>query len=82
MMKFLAVLLLIALVVTAGLTYKRWEGAAPQVSFDHDFKVLGRNPALHISVQDPGTGLKHVAIHLKQKEQDIVLADENLNRDP
>jgi murein DD-endopeptidase MepM/ murein hydrolase activator NlpD len=82
MMKFLAVLLLIALVVTAGLTYKRWEGAAPQVSFDHDFKVLGRNPALHISVQDPGTGLKHVAIHLKQKDQDIVLADENLNRDP
>jgi murein DD-endopeptidase MepM/ murein hydrolase activator NlpD len=82
MMKFIAGLLMAALVVTAALTYKRWEGVAPQVGFDRDFKTLGRNPKFHITVQDPGTGLKHVAIHLKQKDQDIVLADEDLNRAP
>ena len=79
-MKVFAGLLMVILAVTMVLTYKRWEGQPPQVAFDRDFKALGRNPAFNVTVQDAGTGLKHVSIRLKQKDQDIVLADEELDR--
>src|ERR1051326_124008 len=79
----LLLILIVGIIIAVGvaLTYKRWEGQPPQVAFDHDFKALGRNPALKVTVSDAGTGLKHVAIRLKQKDQDVVLADENLNRE-
>src|SRR5262245_5904302 len=73
----LIVLLLIGAAAAVGLTYKRWEGQAPTISLDHDFKSLGRTPALSLKVDDAGTGLRNVTIRLKQKDQDIVLADES-----
>jgi len=78
MTKVLAGLFMAAVLVTAFLTYKRWEGQPPQIAFDRDFKALGRTPSFSVTVNDAGTGLKHVAIHLKQKDQDVVLADEEL----
>src|SRR5438067_1764666 len=80
-MKFLIVLLLVLVVATVGTTYKRWEGQAPQVMFNRDFKIMGRSPDLRLTVLDPGTGLRHIAVHLKQKDQDIVLADDVLDKD-
>jgi murein DD-endopeptidase MepM/ murein hydrolase activator NlpD len=80
-MKFIAVLfvlVLIAVVAFFGYTYKRWEGSPPQVTLDHDFKALGRNAPVKITVADPGTGLKQVTIRLKQGDQEIVLADETM----
>ena len=70
---FVVLILLVAL----ALTYKRWEGDPPRVSFDHEFNSLGRSPNLYIKVEDPETGLRHVAIRLKQKDQDVVLADDS-----
>src|SRR5215831_19988560 len=58
----------------------RVEGDAPVVSFDREFKALGNSPSLTMTVADSGTGLGHVAIHLKQKDQDVVLADETFDR--
>ncbi len=84
MIKGVAILVLFILVLGAvgiGLTYSRWEGQPPQITFNRDFKALGRTPSLAVTVQDPGTGLKHVTIHLKQKDNDVVLADESLNKD-
>jgi murein DD-endopeptidase MepM/ murein hydrolase activator NlpD len=74
----LFVLILIVVAVFFGFTYKRWEGSPPQVKFDRDFKALGRNAPLSITVQDPGTGLKHVTILLKSKDQELVLADDTM----
>src|SRR5262249_18637578 len=48
---------------------------------NRDFKALGRTPALGLTVRDAGTGLKHVTIRIKQKDQDVVLADEALAKD-
>src|SRR5262249_43120171 len=78
MTKVLVGLFMTAVLVTGFLTYKRWEGQPPQIAFDRDFKALGRTPSFSVTVNDAGTGLKHVAIHLKQKDQDIALADEEL----
>ena len=75
------VILLAAVIAGFARNYKRWESQSPEVMFDRDFKALGRTPALKMTVHDPGTGLKHVTIRLKQKDQDVVLADEELNRD-
>jgi murein DD-endopeptidase MepM/ murein hydrolase activator NlpD len=80
-MKFVVILFLVLVLTMVGMTYKRWEGHPPEIRFDRDFKALGRAPALTLAIADPGTGLKHVTIHLKQKDQDVVLADEALNRD-
>src|SRR5712691_12198133 len=78
----LLVLILVALLAFFGFTYKRWEGASPTVAFDHDFKALGRNAPLKITVKDAGTGLKHVTIRLKQKDKETVLADDSLDSLP
>src|SRR5687767_6302602 len=72
-------LVLIVVLASFALTYRRWEGQAPQIAFDRDFKALGRAPSLILTVADPGTGLKHVAIRLKQKDQEVVLAEESLD---
>ena len=80
-MKALVILILLVVVlgvVTLGATRARWEGEPPQIMFNRDFKALGRTPAVDVTIQDPGTGLKHVSIHLKQKDQDVVLADDAL----
>src|SRR5215813_226084 len=74
------VILLAAVIAGFARNYKRWESQSPEVMFDRDFKALGRSPTLKLTVHDPGTGLKHVTIRLKQKDQDVVLADEELNR--
>ena len=80
-MKFLLGLSLVVVLTAAGLTYKRWEGNAPQVTFDRDFKALGRKPSLNMVVEDVGTGLSHVTIRLSGKDQDVVLVDEPLNKE-
>ncbi|HYR85897.1 MAG TPA: M23 family metallopeptidase [Terriglobia bacterium] len=76
----LFLLVVVGLVAGFAVTYKRWEGQPPAVAFDHDFKALGRAPALHLKVEDPGNGLRQVTIRLKQKDQDVVLADESFDR--
>src|SRR5262245_19047820 len=81
LLALLVVLILIVGVAAFARSYKRWEGQSPEVMSDRDFKALGRTPALKLTVNDPGTGLRHVAIRMKQKDQEIVLADEELNRD-
>lgn len=70
------VLLLLIVGVLYGISYKRWEGQPPTIQLDHDFKALGRAPSLNVTVQDEGTGLKNVSIRLKQRDQDVVLADD------
>ena len=61
-------------------SFKRWEGQPPRVALDHDFTALGRSPSLSLTVQDPETGLKHVTVRLRQKDQEVVLADESFER--
>src|SRR5678816_3351458 len=78
----LLVLILIAVITFFGYTYKRWEGTAPTVAFDRDFKALGRNAPFKVTVQDAGTGLKHVTIRFKQKDKETVLADDSLGSLP
>ena len=84
LMKAIVVLVVLAVILgvaALGVTHARWEGIPPQITFNHDFKALGRSPAVSVKVDDEGTGLKHVAIHLKQKDQDVVLADDSLNKE-
>jgi len=71
----------LVLLATFALTFKRWEGQPPRISFDREFNALGRSPNLNLAVQDPETGLRHVSIRLKQKDQDVVLADESFDRE-
>src|SRR5439155_14775004 len=73
-------LVLIAGIVTLARTYKRWEGQAPEVRLDRDFKTLGRAPSLAVTVQDAGTGLRGVTIVLKTKDQELALADESFDQ--
>src|SRR5262245_26701261 len=76
----LAIVILIGAVAIVALTYKRWEGQDPAVTFDRELKAVGRTPALQVKVEDAGTGLKHVRLTLKQKDQEIPLAEENFER--
>src|SRR5438067_433120 len=75
----LIVLILIA-IATFALTIRRWEGQAPRVAFDRQFNALGRSPSLTLKVEDPESGLRHVSIRLKQKDQEVVLADDSFDR--
>ena len=68
------------LLIGFELACSRTEGTAPTVAFDRDFKALGSKPKLSLTVADSGSGLNHVAIHLKQKDQDVVLADESFGK--
>ena len=76
----LGAVLVVLILVGLGLTFKRWEGQPPRVMFDRDFNALGHSPRLNLTVEDPETGLRHVTIRLKQKDQDVVLADESFAR--
>jgi murein DD-endopeptidase MepM/ murein hydrolase activator NlpD len=84
-MRFITVLIVLFLIVGLaglGFTYKRWEGQPPAVQLDHDFNALGRTPSLKLTVSDSGTGLRDVVIHLKQKDQDVVLASDSFPKNP
>jgi murein DD-endopeptidase MepM/ murein hydrolase activator NlpD len=72
--------IVLTLLLVVAFTFKRWEGQPPRVVFDHDFTSLGRSPKLNLTVEDPETGLRHVAIRLKQKDQDVTLAEESFDR--
>src|SRR5881409_1202353 len=72
--------IVLVFLATFVLTFKRWEGQAPRLSFDREFSSMGRSPALSLKVEDLETGLRHVTILLKQKDQEIVLADESFDR--
>ena len=78
----LAILAVIAIIVSVGLTFKRWEGTSPEVKFDRDFKSLGKDAALKLSVADAGSGLDHVTVRLKQKDTEVILFDESLKQVP
>jgi murein DD-endopeptidase MepM/ murein hydrolase activator NlpD len=81
-MRILIVLILLVVLGIGGffaLTYKRWEGGPPAITLSREFKAVGRNPDLQMTIDDPGTGLKQVTIKLKQKDQEVVLADESLD---
>lgn len=69
---------LLALFIFLGFiaTLKRWEGQSPVVKFDREFKSLGRNPALSLSIEDSGNGLSRISITLRQKDQVIPLQEE------
>src|SRR5258708_4304550 len=73
-------LIVLVLLIAFALTFKRWEGQPPRIVFDRDFTSLGRSPNLNLTVEDRETGLRHVSIRLKQKDQDVVLAEESFDR--
>jgi murein DD-endopeptidase MepM/ murein hydrolase activator NlpD len=73
----LLILFLLILIVGFTVSFRRWEGQPPTVSFDRDFKSLGRRPALSLQVQDAGTGLSKVVVSLKQKDQVVPLVEES-----
>jgi len=81
MLKFVTVLFLAGIVAAVALTYKRWEGQPPQVMLSSDTKAWSRAPVMTADIQDAGTGLRHVTIRFKQSDQDLVLADDELNKE-
>ena len=59
----LGLLAIVAIVVVIGLvawTFSRWEATAPEVRFDREFKSLGKDAALNLTVTDAGSGLDQV----------------------
>ena len=68
-------LIVLILLTTFVLTVSRWEGQAPRVAFDRQFNALGGSPILTLKVEDPESGLRHVSIRLKQKGQEVMLAE-------
>lgn len=81
----LGVLVIVVLGVAIGLiglNFTRWEASPPDVAFDREFKSLGKDPALNLSVADAGSGLSHVTVRIKQKDNEVVLVDEALNNEP
>jgi len=76
---FAVLLILIVLLLIAGfiVSFSRWEGQAPTVNFDREFKSLGRKPALSLQIEDPGTGLSSVKVSLRQKDQVVPLLDDS-----
>jgi hypothetical protein len=67
MNKVVARLVLVTLLVSFAAGCSRMESQPPTVTFNREFKALGSSPALSVAVEDSGTGLRHVAIHLKQR---------------
>lgn len=72
----LAILVLLSVVLFLVFSLGRWEGQAPVVRFDKDFKFLGRNPSLALTIEDAGSGLKRFSVALKQKDQVISVAEQ------
>jgi murein DD-endopeptidase MepM/ murein hydrolase activator NlpD len=56
------------------------ETQPPTATFNREFNVLGRSPALNLTVADLGSGLKQVTIRVKQKDQETILSDEMFER--
>jgi murein DD-endopeptidase MepM/ murein hydrolase activator NlpD len=78
----LLLIFFVAMLATGfAVTYKRWEGHAPEIMFTHDFSAFGQATAVPVTVHDAGTGLKHITIRIHQKDQDVVLVDEDVNKD-
>lgn len=80
MIRVMARLFLVSLLASFVAGCSRMESQAPTVEFNRDFKALGSAPALSVAVEDSGTGLRHVTIRLKQKDEDVVLADESFDK--
>ena len=80
MIRVIPRLVIVVLLASFAVACSRIEGEAPVVSFDREFKALGNSPALTMTVADSGTGLGHIAIHLKQKDQDVVLVDDTFDK--
>jgi murein DD-endopeptidase MepM/ murein hydrolase activator NlpD len=70
------VLMLLFLSVFVIGSFKRWEGRPPVIRWSQEFKSLGRNPNLSLTIEDPGNGLSHISVALKQKDRVISLAEE------
>src|SRR5580704_10943468 len=80
MLKLISRLVIVTLLASHVMGCGRMESQAPTVMFNREFKALGSSPELSVAVEDSGTGLRHVAIHLKQRDQDVVLADESFDK--
>ena len=74
---WLLIAVLVGIGLAVGLSLPRFEGQEPVIAFDREFEVLGRTPALELTVEDMGTGLKHVSVVLTQNDMEVVLADES-----
>src|SRR5262245_31381098 len=72
----LLVLVFSLLIVFLGISFRRWEGQAPILRFDREFKALGRSPNLSLTIEDAGSGLSRVSVSLRQKDQLIPLVEE------
>src|SRR5262245_6894332 len=72
----LLILVLISMVGCIIVSRKRWESTPPIAKLDREFKALGRNPAVSLTVQDPGSGLQRLSVVLKQSGKDIPLVTE------
>lgn len=75
----LPVLLILAVLLSVGFlvaSFQRWEGQAPTIRFDREFRSLGWNANLSLTVEDAGSGLSRLSASLKQKDQVIPLAEE------
>jgi len=76
----LVVLLIIVLLLFVTLiifSWSRWESNHPIVRLNRNFKALGRNPSLSVTIQDAETGLKNISVILRQKDQAVSLVDEH-----
>jgi murein DD-endopeptidase MepM/ murein hydrolase activator NlpD len=72
----LLVILIVAIIALIVVTWKRWEGKPPVVRLNREFKALGKNPSLSLTVQDPGSGLQRIAVILKQNGQSVPLIEQ------
>lgn len=81
-MGILVITITVVVLAVVALTYSRLEAQAPAVQFDREIHALGKNPALNLSISDDGSGLDHVTIRLKQKENEFTLVDEGLAQVP
>ena len=73
----IAIVVVVAVLLLVGFSYRRLEGQAPSIAFDRDFDALGRGAALELTVEDSGTGLKQISVVFTQGTTEIVLADES-----
>jgi len=55
------------------------EGEPPEVTFDREFDVLGRNASLRLTVVDQAGGVAEIHIALMQNGQEIVLVDDTFD---
>jgi murein DD-endopeptidase MepM/ murein hydrolase activator NlpD len=72
----LLVLAFLLLIFFFAISFKRWEGQAPIIRFDREFKSLGQSPNLSLTIDDAASGLNRVSVALRQKDQIIPLVEE------